>query len=157
MKHFFHIGPPFAFFSGWYRSLARFAERPPFLGCGVGSHPGHIGFEIIAGIFEVTEQVVFALFQLAEVNRIVVDITIFSLFHFMVELCKIEVRHILFKKICFFILLNNQIAGCCTMIYCLKRKNKKTIFSFQSMPNLDFAEDLWFHTKNHIQHNHCYE
>jgi len=26
------------------------------------------------------------------------------------------------------------------MTYCLKRKNQKTIFSFQSMPNLNFAE-----------------
>ena len=26
------------------------------------------------------------------------------------------------------------------MTYCLKRKNKKRFFSFQSMPNLNFAE-----------------
>ena len=54
--------------------------------------------------------------------------------------CKIEVRHILFKKICFLIFLNNQLTAYYTITYCLKRKNKKRFFSFQSMPNLNFAE-----------------
>jgi hypothetical protein len=39
------------------------------------------------------------------------------------ELCKIEVRHILFKKMRFLIFLNIQIAAFRAVIYCLKRKN----------------------------------
>jgi len=55
-------------------------------------------------------------------------------------LCKIEVRHILFKKIVFFIFLNNPVTVHWARAYCLKRKKQKTFFSFQSMPNLNFAE-----------------
>jgi len=61
-----------------------------------------------------------------------------------------EVRHILFKKIVFLIFLNNRISPCQAAIYCLtrsgeagrsqKEKNKKPFFSFQSMPNLNFAK-----------------
>ena len=39
-------------------------------------------------------------------------------------------------------------------MYYLKRKNKKTIFSFQSMPNLNFAED--FVQTNHLEHEYYY-
>jgi len=39
------------------------------------------------------------------------------------ELCKIEVRHILFKKIRFSIFLNNQLTVYYATTYCLKRKN----------------------------------
>ena len=39
-------------------------------------------------------------------------------------------------------------------MYYLKRRNKKTIFSFQSMPNLDFAED--FIQNNHLEHKYYY-
>jgi len=35
------------------------------------------------------------------------------------------------------------------MNYCLKRKNKKRFFSFQSMPNLNFAE-LIIHTAEEV-------
>jgi len=38
------------------------------------------------------------------------------------------------------IFLNNHLTNYYTMTYCLKRKNKKRFFSFQSMPNLNFAE-----------------
>jgi hypothetical protein len=38
------------------------------------------------------------------------------------------------------IFLNNHLTDYYTMTYCLKRKNKKRFFSFQSMPNLYFAE-----------------
>jgi hypothetical protein len=40
-----------------------------------------------------------------------------------IELCKIEVRHILFKKIRSLIFLNNQAIAYCTVTYCLKRKS----------------------------------
>jgi len=33
------------------------------------------------------------------------------------------------------------------MTYCLKRKNKKRFFSFQSMPNLNFAELIVINAK----------
>jgi len=39
-------------------------------------------------------------------------------------------------------------------MYYLKRKNKKTIFSFQSMPNLNFAED--FVQTIHLEHKYYY-
>jgi len=39
-------------------------------------------------------------------------------------------------------------------MYYLKRRNKKTIFSFQSMPNLNFAED--FVQSNHLEHKYYY-
>ena len=39
-------------------------------------------------------------------------------------------------------------------MYYLKRKNKKTIFSFQSMPNLNFAED--FVQTNQLEHEYYY-
>jgi hypothetical protein len=38
------------------------------------------------------------------------------------------------------IFLNNHLTDYYTMTYCLKRKNKKRFFSFQSMPNLNCAE-----------------
>jgi len=55
-------------------------------------------------------------------------------------LCKIEVRHILFKKIVFLIFLNNPVTVHCARAYCLKRKKQKAFFSFQGIPNLNFAE-----------------
>jgi len=44
------------------------------------------------------------------------------------------------RKSVFLIFLNNHLTDYYTMTYCLKRKNKKRFFSFQSMPNLNFAE-----------------
>ncbi len=44
------------------------------------------------------------------------------------------------RKSVFLIFLNNHLTDYYTMPYCLKRKNKKRFFSFQSMPNLNFAE-----------------
>jgi len=42
------------------------------------------------------------------------------------------------------IFLNNHLTDYYTMTYFLKRKNKKRFFSFQSMPNLNFAELIKF-------------
>ena len=80
VEHFFHIGPPFALFSCWDWNLAGHADRPPFLSGWVRCHFCHIGFEIVAGIFEIAEQVIFTFFQFAEINRIVADVTL--LYHF---------------------------------------------------------------------------
>jgi len=44
------------------------------------------------------------------------------------------------RKSVFLIFLNNHLTDYYTMTYCLKRKNKKRFFSFQSMLNLNFAE-----------------
>ena len=55
---------------------------------------------------------------------------------------KLQVRHILFKKIVFLIFLNNPVTVHCARAYCLKRKKQKTFFSFQSMPNLQFCRSL---------------
>jgi hypothetical protein len=44
------------------------------------------------------------------------------------------------RKSVFLIFLNNHLTDYYTITYCLKRKNKKRFFSFQSMPNLNFAE-----------------
>jgi len=43
------------------------------------------------------------------------------------------------------IFLNNHLTDYYTITYCLKRKNKKRFFSFQSMPNLNFAELIDYH------------
>jgi len=63
---------------------------------------------------------------------------------FMLKLnfCKIEVRHILFKKILLGIFLNKYVTHYHTIPCALKRKNYLRIFSFQSMPNLNFAKLL---------------
>jgi hypothetical protein len=54
------------------------------------------------------------------------------------------VWNILFTKFCFFLIfLNNRPTTYYTITYCLKRKNKKRLFSFQSMPNLNFAELIY--------------
>jgi len=55
---------------------------------------------------------------------------------------KLQVRHILFKKIGFLIFLNNPVTAHCARAYCLKRKKQKMFFSFQSMPNLQFCRSL---------------
>jgi hypothetical protein len=44
------------------------------------------------------------------------------------------------RKSVFLIFLNNHLTDYYTMTYCLRRKNKKRFLSFQSMPNLNFAE-----------------
>ena len=44
------------------------------------------------------------------------------------------------RKSVFLIFLNNLLTTYYKRTYCLKRKNKKRFFSFQSMPNLNFAE-----------------
>ncbi len=44
------------------------------------------------------------------------------------------------RKSVFLIFLNNHLTAYYTTPCCLKRKNKKRFFSFQSMPNLNFAE-----------------
>jgi len=44
------------------------------------------------------------------------------------------------RKSVFLIFLNNRLTAYYTITYCLKRKDKKRFFSFQSMPNLNFAE-----------------
>jgi len=49
------------------------------------------------------------------------------------------------RKSVFLIFLNNHLTDYYTMTYCLKRKNEKRFFSFQSMPNLNFAELIQTH------------
>jgi hypothetical protein len=48
------------------------------------------------------------------------------------------------RKSAFLIFLNNHLTNYYTMTYCLNRKNKKRFFSFQSMPNLNFAELIYY-------------
>jgi len=44
---------------------------------------------------------------------------------------KLQVRHILFKKIVFFLIfLNNQVIVHCARDYCLKGKKQKNVFFF---------------------------
>ncbi len=54
--------------------------------------------------------------------------------------CKIEVRHILFKKICLFDFLKYSPNCLLHNNLLFEKKKQKTIFSFQSMPNLNFAK-----------------
>jgi len=61
---------------------------------------------------------------------------------------KLQVRHILFKKIVFLIFLNNLVTVHCARAYCLKRKKqKKTFFSFQSILTCNFTEAFLFHAQ----------
>jgi len=43
---------------------------------------------------------------------------------------KLQVRHILFKKIVLLMFLNNLVTVHFARAYCLKRKNKKNVFFF---------------------------
>jgi hypothetical protein len=57
MEDFFHLRPPLPLFTGRKGLLTGFADRPPLLSDGVGSHLFHVFFVIISGIFKVTEEV----------------------------------------------------------------------------------------------------
>jgi hypothetical protein len=54
------------------------------------------------------------------------------------------------RKSVFLIFLNNHLTDYYTITYCLKRKNKKRFFSFQSMPNLNFAELIVYKMKENL-------
>jgi len=49
---------------------------------------------------------------------------------FSMSSAKLQVRHILFKKIVFLIFLNNLVTVHCARAYCLKRKKQKNVFFF---------------------------
>jgi len=55
VKDLFHRVPPLALRAGGDGLLTRFAEIPPFLGGGVGSHFGHVSLEVVARVLEVGE------------------------------------------------------------------------------------------------------
>jgi len=55
---------------------------------------------------------------------------------------KLQVRHILFKKIVFLISLNNLVTVYCAKAYCLKRKNKKSFFLSKVCLTCNFTEAL---------------
>src|SRR5215469_4196641 len=56
VKHFFHLGPPFALLAGFDGLLHGHHHRPPFLGSGVRCHFCHVRFVIRAMVFEIAEQ-----------------------------------------------------------------------------------------------------
>ena len=56
VKHFFHLGPPFAFAAGVEGLLHRHHDGPPLLRSWIGGHFGHVGFVIGAVIFEIAEE-----------------------------------------------------------------------------------------------------
>jgi len=82
--------------------------------------------------------------EILDVSKVFCKIEVRHNAYFSKGSCKIEVRHILFKKIVFLIFLNNPVTVHWARAYCLKRKKQKTFFSFQSMPNLNFAELILF-------------
>jgi len=55
---------------------------------------------------------------------------------------KLQVRHILFKKIRFFDFLKESLNHLIKNNLLFNRKNQKPIFTFQSMPNLQFCRSL---------------
>jgi len=72
-------------------------------------------------------------------------ISLFSpLFYFLKVSAKLRLGIYYLRKSVFLIFLNNHLTDYYTMNYCLKRKNEKRLFSFQSMPNLNFAELIYF-------------
>jgi len=74
VKDFFHIGPPFTFFTGVEGLLAGLGEGPPFLSLGIGSYLGAVGLEVVTNVFEVTEKVVFSVGELAEEDGEILNI-----------------------------------------------------------------------------------
>ena len=74
VKDLVHRSPPFARRTVGQRRVARFADVPPVLGHGVGRHLGHVGGEVVAHILEVAEQVVAAVGQSPQVDRVVADV-----------------------------------------------------------------------------------
>jgi len=67
----------------------------------------------------------------------------FSLHFSLKASAKLRLGIYYLRKSVFLIFLNNHLTDYYTMNYCLKRKNKKRFFSFQSMPNLNFAELIY--------------
>jgi hypothetical protein len=59
------------------------------------------------------------------------------------------------RKSVFLIFLNNHLTAYHTITCCLKRKNKKRFFSFQSMPNLNFAELIQARTRSVLTYCIC--
>src|SRR5581483_11280025 len=76
MTQFLHLRPPFARFAVRQRLLAWISKLPPFLGDRVGGHRFHIFFVIIADVFEIHEQVILPVGQLAKKNSEVADIAL---------------------------------------------------------------------------------
>ena len=80
MEHFLHASPPFTFSAVFQRFLAGDAAGPPFLGGRIRGHPCHVGGVVGAGVFEITEQVMLAVVELAQVDRVVPDIAVLDHF-----------------------------------------------------------------------------
>jgi hypothetical protein len=76
VKNLFHVCPPFVRRTAIKRLLARLANGPPLLRGLVGSHLGHVADEISAGVFKVAEEVMPAIIQLAQINRVVLDMAL---------------------------------------------------------------------------------
>ena len=79
MEHFFHPGPPFVGGAVGERLLARFADGPPLLGGGVGGNVRHVGGEVRADVFEIGEQVMPSVVELAQIDRVVLDVALADL------------------------------------------------------------------------------
>ena len=56
VEHFFCSCPPFLLASRFQRDLARIAKLPPLLRFGIGSHFGHVGFEVDPCVFKVRKK-----------------------------------------------------------------------------------------------------
>ena len=74
MKNLFHYAPPFVRGAVFDRLLAGLAAIPPPLGGRVSSHFCHIGGEVVAGVLEVAEEVMLAVIEHAQVDRVVPDV-----------------------------------------------------------------------------------
>src|SRR5665647_2635174 len=76
VEDFFHPAPELLVAARRDRRLAGVGLLPPALSLGIGGHPGHVGLEIVAGVFERREQQVLALLDLAEIDRVVADMAL---------------------------------------------------------------------------------
>ena len=56
VEDLFHRRPPFPGRGRGHRFLAGAGEGPPLPGLGVGGHPGHVGREVGADVFEIGEE-----------------------------------------------------------------------------------------------------
>src|SRR4030043_1250486 len=74
VEDFLHPAPKLLRAMGRNRELAGVGLFPPFLGCRISSHLGHVGLAIVPRVLEIREEVGLSGIDLLEVDRVVPDV-----------------------------------------------------------------------------------